>query len=172
MQQTECAYIAGLLDGEGTFSAGVKANDNEYYARVAIFNTDLDVLKWIRKTTGFGWVGKGSGSSDRDRVVYCWSVSGRQAEPIVRELIPFLQIKKRQAKAWIVFRSTFDGTSKPLTDGVRKIRRALITKIQALNQKGRPSSKLLPHLQMTKRENAESNRRNDSPTLVETPVSA
>ena len=152
------AYTAGLLDGEGNLSIGQRA-DGEFYSRFAIYNTHLKTLKWLKVQFKVGWVGRGSGNG-----CYAWVVSSKQAEPLLSALLPYLRIKKRQAKTWLTFRRTFNGT--PLTKGKIKLRQALVAKLRALIHKNKCVSSIQP--QMTNRKDVESVPQSDSPTPRET----
>jgi len=88
-KELDYAYIAGLLDGEGTISIS-----NQFYLRACIRNTDLKVLEWIQSFMG------GAIYPDNRRVKPCYSLeySSRTVEKFLSRLCPYLRIKKTQAE--------------------------------------------------------------------------
>lgn len=54
MNETEKAYIAGIIDGEGSIMLQ-RFHAKEYPSPcVSIASTTLELLKWIKKTVGKG----------------------------------------------------------------------------------------------------------------------
>ncbi len=95
-KQTESwAYIAGLLDGEGSIT---KAGYRTHY-NVFITNTNLAVLEFVRQIAG----GKiqlakkaTSGKYARRGFVYThrWYLYGESAAQFLRKVAPFLVVKR------------------------------------------------------------------------------
>lgn len=116
---SDLMYIAGFFDGEGSISIGRRGRVNGRWLQllVSITNTDRDVLEMIRATFGFGVIClKDAGRPTRERLrrlAYgtrdCYELiwNSRQAESVVRELYPYLRVKKGQAEIALRFRSTF-----------------------------------------------------------------
>jgi len=51
MLETEKAYIAGIIDGEGSIML-IKFHKNQYPSPcVSISSTDVELLEWIKQTT-------------------------------------------------------------------------------------------------------------------------
>lgn len=52
--EPEWAYLAGILDGEGTITLSVRQNRKVFSAtnRILIFNTNRDMIDWIQERFG------------------------------------------------------------------------------------------------------------------------
>jgi len=100
--ESEIAYIAGFVDGEGSI---LKANNGRgrQYVRTQIYNSDFEVLKWIRSKTGYGWLcEKKSRYDERFKVkntkpVHMLGFSSAQSRHLIRLLLPYLRVKKQKA---------------------------------------------------------------------------
>ena len=94
MTETEKAYIAGLLDGEGCISIKRSRRTN-YNLYVEIYNTNKDVMLWLQERY------IGSINSKRKnvnhKVCYTWCVACSKAESFLELIIPYLIIKQEQA---------------------------------------------------------------------------
>lgn len=92
MNPLEKAYIAGLVDGDGSF--GVYRNDDDYF-RVCITITSVhkNFLEKIQKIVGAGTVSSGG-----------WRIQNRQeAFDFINEIIEYLILKEPQARLVLVF---------------------------------------------------------------------
>ncbi len=103
------AYIAGLVDGEGTISIRRMARRKlvrgrlveEYGPVLSVAQKDRMILDWLRETFLCGGITRvstahGMLSADGSTASY-WHVQYRQAVEIVRAIQPYLRIKRRQA---------------------------------------------------------------------------
>lgn len=108
MTKTEAAYIAGLLDGEGTVSfylrpAGRKDENGRYrlYGRleVNIYNTNLEVLLWVARKTKLGKIFTKTRKKDKKykhyKTCYHWRTQSAGARAFLAEIRPYLIIKAR-----------------------------------------------------------------------------
>jgi DNA modification methylase len=108
------AYLAGIIDGEGSLSIkkstyrmrSEKHRDMkhpEYSPRVSVKNLNKDVLMLLRQEFG-GCVYRekqiyqGRNSFKRNRILWAYDVHSRRAYNLVKTLYPFLIIKKPQAE--------------------------------------------------------------------------
>lgn len=56
MNETEKAYLAGIIDGEGSIML-TKLHKNQYHSPcVSIASTDLELLEWIKDKVGNGTI--------------------------------------------------------------------------------------------------------------------
>lgn len=54
MTETEKAYIAGIIDGEGSIML-IRAHPREFPSPcVSIASTTMELLKWVKSTVGSG----------------------------------------------------------------------------------------------------------------------
>lgn len=116
MEREQYAYLAGIIDGEGTiniYNRKPNASRGEingtFNVYLAITNTDLRLLEWIKEVTGVGSVTKDKKRKDREhRQTYRWTAAANDAEEILSKTYEFLVIKKEQADLVFSFRSTYN----------------------------------------------------------------
>jgi hypothetical protein len=115
---TDLAYLAGLIDGEGTIRYHEKRRkdprsrqpDGKYLQRnwqVSVFNTNLLVLEWCRKTFGGYLTEKGSGSLPGSKKTnYVWWLTSKKSRDVITACLPYLKIKKQRAEVFLSGKST------------------------------------------------------------------
>lgn len=142
MKEVEKAYLAGLIDGEGTVSIVRLRNRGpesaHYVASVEISNTDTRMIDWIMVRLG------GSVVVNRRKVVQGWKpvyrlgLRNKLAERIIREVLPYLVLKECQAQLVIELRERTrkDGDRRRLTAGERGYRAHLYEECRKLNVRG------------------------------------
>lgn len=95
------AYMAGLVDGEGTISVKSESKTRPYTGYLTICNTNYDVMLIFEQEFG-GKVRKRNWSSSQKNIsqnwkpCYEWQLSKHQAAKVVQILLPYIKIKKRQ----------------------------------------------------------------------------
>jgi hypothetical protein len=71
-----------------------------------VCNTDARLIEWLHKVVGKGSVARERPRPNR-RTQYTWIISSKEAEDFLREIYPYLVIKKEQADVVFKFRETF-----------------------------------------------------------------
>lgn len=112
--ETTAAYMAGILDGEGSltignYSCSKKTGDKHYQVNISVTSTDEILIDWIYDTFG-GFRGKytpNQMSRNGRKEVFRWQCSGDRLLHICEITIPYLTIKKRQAEILIEMRETY-----------------------------------------------------------------
>lgn len=96
---TEKAYLAGLIDGEGSISLVVHGKGQLPQPQLNISNTNLKVLKWVKKKVCCGSIMKKNPRKPNHSVSFTWQISraGRVMQ-VLSEIDNFLIIKKPHAK--------------------------------------------------------------------------
>lgn len=149
--KTVLAYTAGFIDGEGSiFIAKIfnkRSGNYLYTTHVNVGNTNKDVIDWIAKefdaSTCTCAYGNKKRWKDHFRIMYQLLFSGPKARKFLEEIIPFLQVKKEQAKICIEFQSwkeSFPKRGKPISEEENKIREEYRQKLKILNHAGTPVS--------------------------------
>ncbi|KKM95820.1 hypothetical protein LCGC14_1184420 [marine sediment metagenome] len=88
------AYTAGIVDGEGCILI-TRARRN-LQLRVVVSNTNLEVLERLQLNyRGSVHVRK---IYEPRKQIYDWAVSGPDATELLRQIIPYLIIKEKEAK--------------------------------------------------------------------------
>lgn len=109
------AYLAGLIDGEGCICINktgrrisndeIKVEDNKQalILRVIVTQKDGQVMDWLKGNFGGGvnlhYKGTNTG------YLHEWTLSHEKAGEILKKILPFLVIKKRQAEIAIQFQN-------------------------------------------------------------------
>jgi hypothetical protein len=94
--ETDFAYLAGIMDGEGYFCASVKSN--AFGMRVKML--DAEAIDWLHAT--FGGQRSSAEVTKRGRVAHVWLLQ-RQADLLVvlPRIAPYLRIKQPRAEAML-----------------------------------------------------------------------
>lgn len=140
---TEYAYIAGIMDGEGTIALQLVAKNHSksYAKKVLVTNTDRRLLDWIRLKTRVGIVAPKTKPKEGKNWKQCYelSVSACEMKRFLEPLMPYLLIKKRQAEVMLEF-ITIEWTKtkfiqrKPMETAVYQ--EILYDELSALNKRG------------------------------------
>ena len=100
----DCAYLAGLLDGEGNFSLVKHINKTtrgwNYQPTLGVSNTDVRLLEWCKTTTGCGgyWNKDYKNRNKNHKKPYAWHVYDMEDIcEMVSAVIPHLKSKFQQA---------------------------------------------------------------------------
>jgi hypothetical protein len=99
-QDTDWAYAAGFVDGEGCIAivrSFVRLRARYYYGvQVVVTNRDRNVLDSLQSTWG-GWVVAASPGLTRARACWNWRCpTGQSAKPFLTGIRPWLRIKGAQ----------------------------------------------------------------------------
>jgi hypothetical protein len=101
--ETDLAYLAGLIDGEGCIRIKkAKAyrcqgrRTPSYTPAIHVRMVDEPAIAFLEETLG-GWTYKEKPHSRGGRPLFCWQASGNVAAGVLRALRPYLRIKGEQA---------------------------------------------------------------------------
>jgi len=125
MTETEKAYIAGFVDGEGCIQLQKKKVPGQYCLRFRITQTDKPILDWIQLCTGHGTVRRWSLQSERHKERYEWYCGGEKALEILYAIYPYLKLKKLQAEIAFKFGKTMQRSGHHLSEDNRIYRQSL-----------------------------------------------
>lgn len=100
MTNTEKAYIAGIVDGEGSIML-TRFHNNQYHSPcVSIASTDLELLDWIKSTIGSGKITtKKNYNEIRHKDSYTFTIIYDDAIQLLINIEPYLVISKKKARA-------------------------------------------------------------------------
>lgn len=110
ISETELAYAAGLIDGEGCIriaklSPRSCVKEGQYGLTVNCSNTHYGVLEWIKELFGGHITGKPR--SEKHSLCWCWMISGKRAADFLLLIEPYMKIKKREAQIAMMFSETY-----------------------------------------------------------------
>lgn len=134
MIQTDLAYLAGLIDGEGTISCSINTTLNGHSAlqkQLSIFNTNITLISWI--TSRFGGMVHSRTRSTKWKEEHQVKWSATEASVILELVLPYLVIKKEQAEIFIALHKT---KANSISIETHEYRKRLCDRIQELNRRG------------------------------------
>ena len=88
------AYIAGLVDADGTITLTRKHINENRHPVVSISNTDRCLLEYVNKNVGAGKITAKRTTSKNHRPSFVFAIYNRQAIDLIRQLQPFLRTYK------------------------------------------------------------------------------
>ena len=95
----EAAYIAAIIDGEGSVTLS-RIHSNEYRQLViSISNCDKKLLEWIQKKIGLGKILPKKIYNKNHTPTFTYRIVAREALELLKQVTPYLQTyKKKRAK--------------------------------------------------------------------------
>ena len=136
--ETDRAYLAGLIDGEGSIGIDAHGGHRVPSVRVTITNTNYPLLQEIHAIWG------GALTTRRIRIIG-WKASSdllfgaKTAIEVLREIQPYLRAKKKQCDVALRFQETVnppEHMTQRKTPEVVALREQLRRKILELNKRG------------------------------------
>ena len=100
----QAAYLAGLVDADGTVTLSRRHKNEHRHPVVSICNTDRNLLEYCLKLTGVGKITRKAASSNKHSVRYTYAAYNRQALALMDSLQPFLTTYKAKRAAFILDR--------------------------------------------------------------------
>jgi hypothetical protein len=98
MTEIEIAWLAGLLEGEGSFGlTGYAAKKSKVFPTISLAMTDLDIIERAGALIGgqgqariMARVGQRMGTGTVRKTTYRWRVSGNRAIEVMRLILPYM----------------------------------------------------------------------------------
>lgn len=88
LSDIDAAYIAGLVDGEGTVTLSRRHKQDMRQLVISISNTDLALLDYVLQTVNAGKVTHKRTTSEKHTPSAAYSVSNRQALTFLSQTAP------------------------------------------------------------------------------------
>lgn len=98
MSVTDAAYLAGLIDGEGSVVAAKKRQRRTTW-RLVVSNTDFDLLKWCKDTTGCGSIVTHKHDNPKWSDSGSWQCYSWNARDILNQILPYMKIGEKIRRA-------------------------------------------------------------------------
>ena len=141
-------YFAGIIDGEGCIAVEKKFPSKRkkypnYFARLIIVNTNLDLIEWISSNFKGKHYAK-NGAKPNLQTCYAWYVFGKDLDEILKGILEFSIVKKRQILNVLEFRKTVGKTGQHVSQEMRDIRDKLHLKSRYFNSLHKNPSALSP----------------------------
>lgn len=137
MKKADVAYLAGIIDGEGTLSLHSRNKSGSTQIIFNVSNTCLPLLKHLKRVTGTGTIACcNRPKNPKWKIGYNWRVPQSSAYWLLPLLLPHLVVKKKQAKILLHYLHVLSTTKVKTSRRNRQVDKC-IKKIQKLNRKGR-----------------------------------
>jgi hypothetical protein len=91
----DAAYIAGLIDGEGTVTLSRRHATDRRQLVVSISSTEAEIVEWVLATVGAGKITRKSVVSSKHAPGLTYAISNRQALALLEQTANFLRSYKR-----------------------------------------------------------------------------
>ena len=154
LSETDKAYIAGIIDGEGCIYIDnwkdTRGRPNRcYIIRVKVAMTDREVPEWLSSVVGGSCRNYDCRKKNNNhKIIYIWSYCGTKTIDFLKIIKPYLKIKHKQAEVAIEFRKTlFDNHERgrsghflAISKTIIKIKEKLHKQMKSLNQREVPES--------------------------------
>lgn len=150
LTKEQAAYIAGIIDGEGSISLvqsfAKRTNGRYVYPLVRVANTAQSLVDWLLDVVGFGSMQYVTRSNEKCKPVWHVSWAASEAIQVLREVEPYLVIKKDRARIAIdlwganekakIDAGGYFGNGHPLPEWLVKYRLEAFEQVKALNARG------------------------------------
>ena len=98
----DAAYIAGLIDGEGTVTLTRKHKNENRQLCVSKSSTEIELLEFVLSATGVGKITNKQASKSHHAHSYAYAVYNRQALSLLKQTLPYLKSYKHDRAALIL----------------------------------------------------------------------
>ena len=128
------AYLAGIVDGEGTVTLSRNHRNEMPCPVVSVSNTSLPLLKWIQKRAG-GIITSKNTRKPHHAVSYVWRLRHDKAIWILNEVKKYLIVKRKHADLITQEYKKVTHRAGKYTPLLLQKKNDLIQKIRKLNQR-------------------------------------
>lgn len=144
MTETEKAYVAGFLDGDGCISLkyerfiGGSGVGYSFHPRVSLTNTNKEGLLDIQRIVGYGTLyHKNNKKPHKWKDCFDLVFNANEGVELLKEIGSYLVFKERQAGIYLDFMSGYSNTSKSQVTLAENERRLTLTlDLQELDKRG------------------------------------
>lgn len=144
LSDVDCAYIAGLIDGEGSlYISAVGPNRRKtVYPVVVVAMTEKPVIEWLKEVCDSGNIQLHNQTNLRKypymKPQYRFNLFGKRAQLLCKRIHPYLKVKKEQAE--IIMSFVCDVRIAPgvkISKDINEVRLELRDRCNALNHSNR-----------------------------------
>lgn len=99
LTETQRAYIAGIIDGEGTITLTIKQKGGTRHLAVTVSGTESALMNYLPKIIGAGRITNKKVYKLNHSQAYTYSIYSRQAIDLLNQIYPYLlTYKAKRAK--------------------------------------------------------------------------
>lgn len=95
LSEPEAAYLAGIVDGEGSIMLFMRRD--VVAMRLAVANSKWALHEWVLARTACGGIFDQRAATTVNAQSWIWHCDGEQAESVLRQIRPYLVLKQSQA---------------------------------------------------------------------------
>lgn len=137
MTETDKAYLAAFVDGEGTIGLRTTHTSRNYsyksyVVRLRVVQTNEDVIRWIQVITGVGHIYRRKDYPGL-KTAWEWSSAGRDSLKVLHEIYSYLKVKRLQAEIAFKFEETYVGSGFKLGEERIAVRKQLREAMDSAN---------------------------------------
>lgn len=140
---TERAYLAGLIDGEGSIriqrrgAAGGKTfRPGQYTAMVEMVNTDEQMIRWVQERWGGAVSHTPANPAANRKAKWQWRVVADKVLPVLDDIFEFLRTKRQQAKLCRRFQRYAQVAGRRRDEKVEALHATFHESLRVLNKRG------------------------------------
>ena len=94
LKSQDAAYIAGLVDGEGTVTLSQEHRTERRRLVVTVSNTERPLLDYLRDAVGAGQITHKRTYNPKHTPSFAYKITNRQAVDLLRQIAPYLRSYK------------------------------------------------------------------------------
>jgi LAGLIDADG-like domain len=94
LSQADAAYIAGLIDGEGSIGLLRRHRGDQRQLVISIPNTERQLLEFVLLVAGAGKITRKRVQSEAHTASFAYTISNQQALDLLRQIRPYLRSYK------------------------------------------------------------------------------
>mgnify|MGYP001617584251 CR=1 FL=1 len=137
----EWAWLAGILDGEGSIRIERPRGHKLGAIRIAVRMASLETIERCREITHVGSLYEPPVPDNRQKL-YQWQICGKAPIGVLRHCLPFMVTKQQQAQLALEYgelvQNYHPAPGKPVPGGIVARREVLRDKMLQLNKRGTP----------------------------------
>ena len=105
ISETDKAYLAGLIDGDGCIKIHKRKHGGYYHygLEVDVSSDSFELLDGLRSLTGIGSIWSGMSGSFTRKVRHRWIVCSLEAAKLLEQLLPYFRLKHQEAELGVAF---------------------------------------------------------------------
>jgi hypothetical protein len=149
--ESDCAYLAGLIDGEGHISVVEIKSGKFTQRRLVITNTHLPVLVWVTQRFGGKIYTPNKYYNGGTKISFQWYCYGDDVDRILLHVVSYLKIKQMEARLALVLGSNRAEARDPsdlrkMTIAIREQEQGIREQIIAIRQQHWTKADVPPYL--------------------------
>ncbi len=98
----ELAYIAGIIDGEGSITMGPRKSPVTglrcRIPEITVTSVDKELTDWLKQRMGGSVARKSRSTKPNHKDQWCWLVRGAMATDVARAVLPYIVIERRRRR--------------------------------------------------------------------------